>query len=303
MSITGIIIAAVIVGGTGLFIGVFLGVAGKQFAVEVDEREEAITGVLPGNNCGGCGYAGCSGLAAAIVKGEAEIGSCPVGGAPVAAKIGEIMGMEAGEQVRKVAFVKCSGSCDVAKQEYDYSGLHDCTFVNMMQDAGPKGCNYGCLGEGSCVKACPFDAIHVVDGVAVVDKEACKACGKCVAVCPKNLIEIIPYDQKCMVQCSSKDKGKDVMKVCSAGCIGCGLCAKNCHFDAITLENNLAHIDVEKCKNCTLCAQKCPKKVITPKPAAQPKKPAAPKPAAKPAEKPAEAPKAEEAKAEDAKTE
>ena len=119
MSVTGIILAAVIVGGTGLFIGVFLGVAGKKFAVEVDEREEAILGVLPGNNCGGCGYAGCSGLAAAIVKGEAEVGGCPVGGAPVAAKVGEIMGVAAGAQVHEVAFVKCGGDCEKAKQEYD----------------------------------------------------------------------------------------------------------------------------------------------------------------------------------------
>ena len=131
MSVTGIILAAVIVGGTGLFIGVFLGVAGKKFAVEVDEREEAILGVLPGNNCGGCGYAGCSGLAAAIVKGEAEVGGCPVGGAPVAAKVGEIMGVAAGAQVHEVAFVKCGGDCEKAKQEYEYHGLSDCTMVNM----------------------------------------------------------------------------------------------------------------------------------------------------------------------------
>ena len=191
---TGIIIAALVVGGTGLFIGLFLGFAGTKFAVEVDEREEAITGVLPGNNCGGCGYAGCSGLAAAIVKGEAEISGCPVGGAPVAAKIGEIMGLEAGESVRKTAFVKCAGTCDKAKQDYEYHGIHDCVMVNMMQNGGPKACNYGCLGEGTCVAACPFDAIHIVDGVAVVDKEACKACGKCVAACPKKLIELVPYD-------------------------------------------------------------------------------------------------------------
>ena len=163
MSVTGIILAAVIVGGTGLFIGVFLGVAGKKFAVEVDEREEAILGVLPGNNCGGCGYAGCSGLAAAIVKGEAEVGGCPVGGAPVAAKVGEIMGVAAGEQVHEVAFVKCGGDCEKAKQEYEYHGLSDCTMANMMQDGGPKACSYGCLGDGSCVQACPFDAIHIVN--------------------------------------------------------------------------------------------------------------------------------------------
>ncbi len=257
MSVTGIIIAAVIVGGTGLFIGVFLGVAGKKFAVEVDEREEAILGVLPGNNCGGCGYAGCSGLAAAIVKGEAEIGGCPV-----AEKIGTIMGIEAGAQARQVAFVKCAGTCDKAGKDYEYHGLNDCVMVNMMQAGGPKSCNYGCLGEGSCVKACPFDAIHIVNGVAVVDKEACKACSKCIAACPKKLIELVPYDQKHLVQCSSHDKGKDVMKACSVGCIGCKMCEKVCESDAIKVEGNVAHIDPEKCTNCGKCAEKCPKKII-----------------------------------------
>lgn len=262
MSITGIIMAAVIVGGTGLFIGAFLGLAGKKFAVEVDEREEAIAGVLPGNNCGGCGYAGCSGLAAAIVKGEAELGACPVGGAPVAAKIGEIMGLEAGTQTRMTAFVKCAGTCDKAGQDYKYYGIEDCKMMNFVQNGGPKSCNYGCMGFGTCVKACPFDAIHVVDGVAVVDKEACKACGKCVAACPKKLIELVPYEQKHLVQCSSKDKGKDVMAACKVGCIGCKMCQKVCPNDAITVEDNIAHIDPEKCTNCGLCATKCPKKII-----------------------------------------
>lgn len=248
--IMGIILAAVIVGGTGLFIGVFLGVAGKKFAVEVDPREEEIGSVLPGNNCGGCGYAGCSGLAAAIVKGEAPVGACPVGGAPVAEKIAEIMGENVGESVRMTAFVKCAGTCEKAKQKYDYTGIEDCVMAGMMQNGGPKGCTYGCLGFGSCVKACPFDAIHVVDGVAVVDKEACKSCGKCVAACPKGLIELVPYEQKHLVQCSSKDKGKDVMAVCSVGCIGCRMCQKVCEFDAVTVENNIAHIDPEKCTGC-----------------------------------------------------
>ena len=249
---TGIIIAALVVGGTGLFIGLFLGFAGTKFAVEVDEREEAITGVLPGNNCG----------AAAIVKGEAEISGCPVGGAPVAAKIGEIMGLEAGETIRKTAFVKCAGTCDKAKQDYEYHGIHDCVMVNMMQNGGPKACNYGCLGEGTCVAACPFDAIHIVDGVAVVDKEACKACGKCVAACPKHLIELLPVSAKHIVQCSSKDKGKDVMKACSVGCIACHLCEKNCPSDAVHVVDNVAYIDQEKCTKCGLCAEKCPKKII-----------------------------------------
>ena len=145
MSMTGIILAAVVVGGTGLFIGVFLGIAGKKFAVKVDEREEAILGVLPGNNCGGCGYAGCSGLAAAIVKGEAEVSGCPVGGAPVAAKIGDIMGVAAGTQERQTAFVKCAGTCEKASLDYDYTGIRDCTMASMMQNGGAKGCNSGCL--------------------------------------------------------------------------------------------------------------------------------------------------------------
>ena len=262
MSMTGIILAAVIVGGTGLFIGIFLGLADKKFAVEVDEKEEAVLGVLPGNNCGGCGYPGCSGLAAAIAAGEAPVNACPVGGAPVAAKIADIMGVEAGEQIHEVAFVKCGGTCEKAKQSYEYYGLHDCVMINMMQNGGPKSCAYGCLGEGSCVKACPFDAIHVVDGVAVVDKEKCVACGKCVATCPKGLIQIVPYSAEHLVQCSSHDKGKDVKAACQAGCIGCTLCTKQCESDAIHMDNNLAVIDYEKCTNCGKCAEKCPVKVI-----------------------------------------
>ena len=140
MSVTGIILAAVIVGGTGLFIGVFLGISGRKFAVDTDEREEAILEVLPGNNCGGCGYAGCSGLAAAIVKGEAEVGGCPVGGAPVAEKIGAIMGVDASARERMTAFVKCGGNCEKAKTEYEYYGIKDCIMASQMLDGGAKGC-------------------------------------------------------------------------------------------------------------------------------------------------------------------
>ena len=173
MNITAIIVAAVVVGGVGILIGFFLGISGEKFKVEVDEREEAILGVLPGNNCGGCGYAGCSGLAAAIVKGEAPVNQCPVGGAPVAAKVGEIMGIAAEEGVKKVAFVKCAGTCEKANTDYEYTGNEDCAAMAFVPNGGPKSCNYGCLGYGSCVKACPFDAIHIVDGIAKVDKEVC----------------------------------------------------------------------------------------------------------------------------------
>lgn len=258
----GIVLAALIIGITGLFIGLILGVAGKKFAVEVDERVILVRDELPGNNCGGCGYAGCDGLAEAIVKGEAPVNGCPVGGPAVAEAIGNIMGTSAGAGGKKVAFVKCSGTCDKTTVKYNYYGIHDCKKIALLPGEGDKGCTYGCLGYGSCVKACAFDAIHVINGVAVVDKEKCVSCGKCIEECPKHLIEFVPYEAKHIVQCSSHDKGKDVKAVCEAGCIGCGICVKQCEFDAITLENNVAHIDQSKCTNCGKCAAKCPVKVI-----------------------------------------
>lgn len=262
MSVSAILIAALVVGCVGILIGFFLGVSGEKFKVEVDPREEAILEVLPGNNCGGCGYAGCSGLAAAIVKGEAPVNQCPVGGAPVGEKVGAIMGVEAEAGERLAAFVKCAGTCEKAKTDYEYTGVEDCNAMRYLPGKGPKTCNYGCYGFGSCVKACPFDAIHVIDGIAVVDRDACKACGKCVAACPQKLIELLPYEAKHIVQCSSHDKGKDVMAACSAGCIACHLCEKNCPSDAVHVEDNIAYIDQSKCTKCGICAEKCPKKII-----------------------------------------
>ena len=228
MNISAIIAATILVAAVGLFIGVFLGAAGKKFAVEIDEKEVAIREALPGNNCGGCGYPGCDGLAAAIAKGEAPVNRCPVGGEPVGKIIAGIMGQAAVETARQVAHVKCSGTCEKAKE----------------------------------VKVCPFDAIHIVDGIAVVDKEACKAGGKCVAKCPRHLIELIPYDQKVAVDCSSHDKGKQVMDACEIGCIGCKKCEKTCPNGAITVEDFCAHIDYEKCTGCGACKEACPRGVI-----------------------------------------
>ena len=256
------IIAAAVVGILGILIGIFLGIASEKFKVEVDEKEILVRNELPGNNCGGCGYAGCDALAKAIAAGQAEVGACPVGGASTAEKIGAIMGVAGGTAEKKVAFVKCKGTCDKTKVQYNYYGVDDCKKVSVVPGAGEKACTYGCMGYGSCVKACAFDAIHVVDGVAVVDKEKCVACGKCVSSCPNHLIELVPYKAEHLVQCSSHDKGKDVKSVCESGCIGCTLCTKQCEFDAIHMENNLAVIDYEKCTNCGKCAEKCPVKVI-----------------------------------------
>ena len=262
MSVTGILTATAVVGVAGIFVGLFLGAAGIKFRVEVDEKEEAVLAALPGNNCGGCGYAGCSGLAAAIAKGEAPVNACPVGGAPVGEKIAAIMGVEAGASERKVAFVACMGDCGKSRQDYEYFGAQDCQMMGFVPGGGPKSCNSGCLGFGSCVKACPFDAIHVVNGVALVDKEKCKACGKCVEVCPKHLISLIPYDARYAVACSSKDKGPVTMKACDVGCIGCGLCARNCPSQAVEVKDFHAAIDQEKCTGCGTCVEKCPKKCI-----------------------------------------
>ena len=262
MSITGIITAAVVVGVVGIFVGLFLGVAGIKFKVEVDEKEEAVLSALPGNNCGGCGFAGCSGLAAAIAKGEAPVNACPVGGEAVGNKIAEIMGVSAEGTVKKVAFVHCQGDCEKAKVDYEYTGITDCRMMGFVPGGGPKTCNSGCLGYGTCAQVCPFDAISVVNGVAVVDKEKCKACGKCVDVCPKHLISLIPYDAKYAVACSSTDKGPVAMKACSSACIGCGICIKTCPNGAVRVENFHAIIDQEKCVGCGLCAEKCPKKAI-----------------------------------------
>ena len=260
--VTGIIIAAAVVGILGILIGIFLGIASEKFKVEVDEKEILVRNELPGNNCGGCGYAGCDALAKAIAAGQAEVGACPVGGASTAEKIGAILGVAGGTAEKKVAFVKCKGTCDKTKVQYNYYGVDDCKKVSVVPGAGEKACTYGCMGYGSCVKACAFDAIHVVDGVAVVDKEKCVACGKCVSSCPNHLIELVPYKAEHLVQCSSHDKGKDVKSVCESGCIGCTLCTKQCEFDAIHMEDNLAVIDYEKCTNCGKCAEKCPVKVI-----------------------------------------
>lgn len=172
------------------------------------------------------------------------------------------MGAAAEAAEKKVAFVKCHGTCDKTEVKFRYDGIADCKKAAVVPGRGDKLCSYGCMGYGSCVAACKFDAIHIKNGIAVVDPEKCVACGACARECPNHLIELVPAASAHRVACSSKDKGKQVKDACQAGCIGCMLCVKACENGAITVENNLAHIDYSKCTGCGKCAQKCPQKII-----------------------------------------
>lgn len=290
MNVMNIVYSMLSIGGLGVVFGAGLGFASKVFHVDEDPRVGQVMECLPGANCGGCGYPGCAGCATAIVEGKAPVNACPVGGAAAAAKIGAVMGVTVTESEPTAAFVGCAGTCDKAKYNYTYEGIEDCNMAVQLAGSSAKACAYGCLGLGSCIKVCKFGALKIENGVAVVDKEKCTSCGACTKACPKGLIKILPANKKVKLQCSSKDKGKDVMQACTAGCIGCGICAKTCPFGAIEMVNNLPVIDYAKCKNCGLCANKCPKKILTGYKVEAPK-PAAP---AKPAEAPAAAPAKEE---------
>lgn len=245
----------------GGVMGILLAVASKIFHVEVDERVQLISDELPSANCGGCGYAGCGALAEAIVKGEAKTSACVAGSEEVARKIAEIMGVEAEIPVRMRAQVMCSGSAEFAKKKYVYEGAPDC-FAASKLGGGDKLCPNGCIGLGTCVTACCFDAIKVENGVAVIDYEKCQACGRCIEACPKHIIKLIPYDATHWVGCMSVDKGAKTKSYCDVGCVSCRLCEKVCKHDAIHITDFVASINYEKCTQCGACVEKCPRKII-----------------------------------------
>ncbi len=256
-----ILTAAAVVGGLGLLFGLLLSFASVVFAVKKDERIEKITETLPGANCGACGFAGCAAYAEAVVKDGAPVNCCSVGKAPVAEKIGEIMGVDAGDVVEVTARVMCGGVLGKANKKYEYMGISDCVAASKLS-GGAKECPYGCLGLGTCVSHCKFGAISVVDGVAIVDEDKCEACGMCLKSCPKGIIEFVPKTNKEWVLCKNHDRGALANKYCKVSCIGCKMCERICPTGAVTVTDNLAHIDYDKCVGCGQCAAKCPRKII-----------------------------------------
>ena len=246
---------------SGALIGLLLALASEYFKVKTDPIIEALTEALPGANCGGCGYAGCSGLAVAIAKGEANPTSCTAGGAETARKAANIMGVKFEGFAENKAFVKCAGCSGISTKKYTYEGNHDCISASKL-GGGDKDCFYGCLGLGSCVKVCRFDAIEIVDGIARIDRNKCTGCKRCSVICPKHVIDMIPANTSYAVGCASKAKAATVRAVCEVGCIGCRLCVKSCKFDAINVENNIAVIDQSKCTSCGMCEKVCPRKII-----------------------------------------
>ncbi len=245
----------------GLILGALLGLAGNLFAVKEDKRKQNIVDLLPGANCGACGFAGCASFADAILNKNASCGQCPSVQEEKLKGILSIVGSDMLEAEKKVAHIRCHGSNEFANNKYVYYGMNDCAAAGRLL-GGYMTCQYGCLGFGNCLKKCPNQAISIQNGVAVVDRELCSGCGVCIEACPKGVIELIPADSGVLVDCSNNDKGGRTREACNIGCIGCGLCEKNCPTHAIKVDGNVALIDYSMCIRCGVCAENCPRKII-----------------------------------------
>ncbi|MBP5259499.1 MAG: RnfABCDGE type electron transport complex subunit B [Paludibacteraceae bacterium] len=248
---------------TGALAALLLAWAAKKFRVEEDPRIDEVESLLPGANCGGCGQAGCRQFAAACCSaGSLEGMQCPTGGADVMKRIGAVLGMEAADVQPKIAVVRCAGTCSARPKNNQFDGLRNCAVASSLY-AGETGCAFGCLGFGDCAAACSFGGITINPhtGLPEVNPDLCTACGSCAKACPKHLIELRPRgpkDHRLYVACTNREKGAEARKACTAACIGCGKCVKECAFEAITLQDNLAYIDPDKCRLCRKCEAACP---------------------------------------------
>lgn len=251
--------AVIVLGGLAALFGIGLAVASRVFHVSVDPRVEQIEEALPSVNCGACGYGGCAAYAEAVVAGKVGPSECIPGGKDVAQTLAAIMGIEAEEKERRVAVVKCQGGTR-AVDRFSYEGVVDCRAAVLMQDA-QKGCRYACIGLGTCVRSCPFDAMVMGDdGLPKIIEEKCTACGTCAEVCPRNIIDILPVNSHVHVLCRNHDKGGEVRKNCAVGCIACRKCEKVCPVEggAIHVSDFLAEVDTETCISCGKCVKVCP---------------------------------------------
>ncbi len=255
-----ILIPCLILGAIAALMGTVLAIASKIFHVEKDERLDKLTQNLPGANCGGCGFAGCTAYAEAILSGTSPF-LCNACSADARLAIAEIMGVPAEEKEEVVAKILCDGTDSAAKTKFEYTGLKSCMAAGLIS-LGPKDCTAGCLGFGDCAKACQNNAIIIENGIAKILENMCGGCGACVNACPRDIVRLVPKSAKYIVKCNSHAKGADIIKSCTAGCIGCKICEKQCEADAIHVENNLAVIDYSKCTACGKCAEKCPKNCI-----------------------------------------
>jgi len=259
-----IVYSVVSLGGLALIFGLFLTIASKKFYIKVDPKIEHIASILPNANCGACGYPGCDNFAKAVVEGEAPVNGCVVGGQETADKVSEIMGVAAGSITPMVAVVQCLGGEDIAVRRSKYYGVSSCKEVDIL--GGDKGCEYGCLGYGDCVDACPFDAMKMGEnGLPIVNEERCTGCGECAKACPRGIMALIPIDQKIYLGCVSEERGKDVSNVCKAGCIGCTLCSRVVPEGTITMDGYIPVIHYDKVEDwdgLQPAIDKCPTKTF-----------------------------------------
>ncbi|MFC1546122.1 RnfABCDGE type electron transport complex subunit B [bacterium] len=258
-----LLIAVIVLGLLGLLFGMVLAYSSKKFAVKVDPKIQEIMEILPGLNCGACGYAGCMGYAEALVNDDVDLHLCKPGGKETVEQLAVKLGKEAKSVEKMCAVIKCQGNLVNSPEKTTYRGIKSCSAAAVMGGIN-KSCKYSCLGQGDCVSVCPVEAIKMEQdkGIPIVIRHKCIECGKCVTECPRDLIEMTPLSKEVHILCKSNDLGPIVRTVCKAGCIGCGICVKNCPTQAISMENNLAFINYEKCTNCGVCVTKCPTKAI-----------------------------------------